>query len=82
MTSTNSQPTEHPDQAEATEAKKNAAKAPTPSTSATTNDLPEFGWTSYAERVNGRFAMIGFVTVLLIEALSSDTFLHWAGFVP
>ena len=51
-------------------------------TSATTNDVPAFGWSGYAERVNGRFAMVGFVAVLLIEVLSRDTFLHWAGLLP
>jgi len=51
-------------------------------TSATTGDIPAFGWSGYAERVNGRFAMVGFVALLLIEALSRDTFLHWAGLVP
>ncbi len=50
-------------------------------TSATTVEVPAFGWSSYAERVNGRFAMIGFFALLLIEAFSKDTFLHWAGFV-
>jgi hypothetical protein len=54
----------------------------TPATSATTGDVPEFGWSSYAERVNGRFAMLGFSAVVLIETLSRDTFLHWAGLVP
>jgi hypothetical protein len=54
----------------------------TPATSATTRDVPAFGWSGYAERVNGRFAMVGFAAVLLIEALSGDTFLHWAGLVP
>ncbi len=53
-----------------------------PATSATTNDVPAFGWSGYAERVNGRFAMVGFVAVLLIEVLSGDTFLHWAGLLP
>ena len=53
-----------------------------PPTSATSGDLPAFGWSAYAERINGRFAMLGFVAVLLIEALSGDTFLHWAGLVP
>ena len=53
-----------------------------PKTSATTNDVPAFGWSGYAERVNGRFAMVGFVAVLLIEVLSGDTFLHWAGLLP
>jgi hypothetical protein len=50
--------------------------------SATTSDVPAFGWSGYAERVNGRFAMIGFLSILLVEALSHDTFLHWAGLVP
>jgi hypothetical protein len=49
--------------------------------SATTNDVPAFGWSGYAERVNGRFAMVGFVAVLVVEAISGDTFLRWAGFV-
>jgi hypothetical protein len=57
---------------------------PTPpaSTSATTDEVPAFGWSAYAERVNGRFAMLGFVAVLLVEATSGQTFLHWAGLVP
>lgn len=50
--------------------------------SATTSDVPAFGWSSYAERVNGRFAMVGLSAVVLIELLSHDTFLHWAGLVP
>jgi len=54
----------------------------TTETSATTSDVPAFGWSAYAERINGRFAMIGFVAVLVVEALSHDTFLHWAGLVP
>ncbi len=53
-----------------------------PATSATTLDVPSFGWSGYAERINGRFAMVGFVAVLLIEAISGETFLHWAGLVP
>jgi hypothetical protein len=32
--------------------------------------------------VNGRFAMVGFSAVVLIETLSHDSFLHWAGLVP
>jgi hypothetical protein len=51
-------------------------------TSATTKDVPAFGWSAYAERINGRFAMIGFLAVLLTEALSGDIFLHWAGLIP
>ena len=52
-----------------------------PATSATTNDVPAFGWSGYAEWVNGRFAMVGFAAVLLVEAISGETFLRWAGFV-
>ena len=59
-----------------------AADSEPRSTSATTGDQPAFGWSAYAERVNGRFAMVGFVAVLLVELISHDTFLHWAGLVP
>lgn len=59
-----------------------ASAVASPPTSATTGDVPAFGWSAYAERINGRFAMLGFVAVLLIETLSGDTFLHWAGLVP
>ena len=51
-------------------------------TSATTSEVPAFGWSGYAERVNGRFAMVGFLALLLIEALSGETFLRWSGLVP
>ncbi len=49
--------------------------------SATTTDIPEFGWSGYAERINGRFAMIGLMAVLLIEAISKISFLEWAGII-
>jgi hypothetical protein len=29
--------------------------------------------------MNGRFAMLGFSAILLIETISGETFLHWAG---
>ena len=51
------------------------------SPSATTNDTPEFGWSGYAERINGRFAMIGLMAVLLVEILSKISFLEWAGII-
>ena len=51
------------------------------SPSATTTDIPEFGWSSYAERINGRFAMIGLMAVLVIEAISKNSFLEWAGII-
>jgi hypothetical protein len=74
---TSSEPADNVD----AEPKADAGSVP-PATSATTADVPEFGWSAYAERVNGRFAMVGFSAVLLIEVLSRDTFLHWAGLVP
>ncbi len=49
--------------------------------SATTTDIPTFGWSGYAERINGRFAMIGLIAVLLIEAISKISFLEWAGII-
>ncbi len=49
--------------------------------SATTPEIPSFGWSNYSERINGRFAMIGFFAILLIETISHSTFLHWAGLV-
>ena len=51
----------------------------TPENSATTMDKPEFGWSSYAERVNGRFAMIGFIAILMIEIITRQTFISWSG---
>ena len=39
----------------------------------------KFGWSSYSELTNGRFAMIGFLAIILIELLSQQSFLKWAG---
>ena len=63
-------------------AKPAPAKPEPPATSATTLDVPSFGWSGYAERINGRFAMVGFTAILVIEAFSGESFLHWAGLVP
>ena len=38
-----------------------------------------FGWNSYSEITNGRFAMIGFLSILIIEILSKKSFFSWAG---
>ena len=43
------------------------------------NDNYKFGWSSYSEITNGRFAMLGFVAIILIELLSKQSFLKWAG---
>ena len=63
-------------------AKPAPAKPEPPATSATTLDVPSFGWSGYAEHINGRFAMVGFTAILVIEAFSGESFLHWAGLVP
>ena len=42
-------------------------------------DEYKFGWSSYSEITNGRFAMIGFIAIILIELLSKQSFLKWAG---
>ena len=43
------------------------------------DDNYRFGWSTYSEITNGRFAMIGFITIILIEVLSKQSFLVWAG---
>ena len=42
-------------------------------------DEYKFGWSSYSEITNGRFAMIGFLAIILIELFSKQSFLNWAG---
>ena len=42
-------------------------------------DEYNFGWGSYSEITNGRFAMIGFLAIVLIEFFSKQSFLKWAG---
>ena len=42
-------------------------------------DNYKFGWGSYSEITNGRFAMIGFLAIILIELFSQQSFLKWAG---
>ena len=39
----------------------------------------KFGWSGYSEITNGRFAMLGFLAIILIELFSQKTFLSWAG---
>ena len=42
-------------------------------------DEYKFGWSIYSEITNGRFAMIGFLAIILIELFSQQSFLKWAG---
>ena len=73
--------TEKAQESESTEPETTDSEINDLSPSATTNDIPEFGWSGYAERINGRFAMIGLMAVLIIEALSKISFLEWAGII-
>ncbi|MGF1600502.1 MAG: chlorophyll a/b-binding protein [Thermosynechococcaceae cyanobacterium] len=40
---------------------------------------PTFGWSTYAEQVNGRFAMIGFIALLVLELVTHQDFFTWIG---
>ena len=42
-------------------------------------DVYKFGWSRDSEITNGRFAMIGFLAIILIELFSKQSFLKWAG---
>ena len=44
-----------------------------------TEDKYKFGWSAYSEITNGRFAMLGFLAIILIELFSKQSFLKWAG---
>lgn len=54
-------------------------KTPTDSKSAATPVEPSFGWNTYAELVNGRFAMVGFVLLLLLELVTGQDLWTWLG---
>ena len=47
----------------------------------TEEDKYVFGWGKYSEITNGRFAMIGFTAIILIELISHKSFLDWAGVI-
>ncbi|MEB3292046.1 MAG: chlorophyll a/b-binding protein [Synechococcales bacterium] len=40
---------------------------------------PAFGWTTYAEQINGRFAMIGLVLLLVLEFFTRQDIYSWLG---
>lgn len=40
---------------------------------------PKFGFNDYAERLNGRAAMLGFVIALAIEYITGQGVLSWLG---
>jgi hypothetical protein len=49
------------------------------STAADSPNAVRFGFTTESESWNGRFAMIGFLSIVLIEAFSGQGFLHFWG---
>lgn len=60
------------------------SQTPTPEESTTETPKqpePAFGWTPYAEQINGRFAMIAFVALLLIELITGKGLLGWLGLI-
>ena len=42
-------------------------------------DRYKFGWSNYSEITNGRFAMLGFLAIIVIELISQKSFLNWVG---
>jgi hypothetical protein len=40
---------------------------------------PSFGMTPYAEQLNGRFAMLGFVVLLILEFFTEQDLITWLG---
>ncbi len=42
-------------------------------------NAPGFGWSRYAEQINGRFAMIGFVALVALEVFTQQDFFSWLG---
>lgn len=64
-----------------------SSDTPTPETPSTpvppigdpARPTPTFGWSAYAEQLNGRFAMIGFVALLILEFFTHQDFFTWLG---
>ena len=52
----------------------------TQTTAVEQTETPSFGWNAYAERLNGRFAMIGFIALLVLELFTRQDFFTWLGF--
>ncbi|HLO51278.1 MAG TPA: hypothetical protein VK211_22885 [Kamptonema sp.] len=42
-------------------------------------EQPKFGFNDYAERLNGRAAMVGFTLTLIIEYFTGQGLLSWLG---
>ena len=59
--------------------KTNSEEIKTEEQSIEIEDRYKFGWSNYSEITNGRFAMLGFLAIILIELISQKSFLNWAG---
>ncbi len=57
----------------------NTISTPQESMPESTQSEPAFGWTAYAELINGRFAMVGFVALLILELFTHQDFFTWLG---
>jgi hypothetical protein len=55
------------------------SESPSQPTTAPKLTEPKFGFSDYAERLNGRAAMVGFLLVLAIEAVTGQGILAWLG---
>jgi Chlorophyll A-B binding protein len=68
-----------------TESDRPESEAPEPTATVTDTEEPvakapsAFGWTAHAEQLNGRFAMVGFIALLLLELLTRQDFFTWLG---
>lgn len=56
-----------------------AEPSQTPPEEALNQPEPAFGWTPYAEQINGRFAMVGFVALLVLEFFTRQDLITWLG---
>lgn len=41
------------------------------------DETPKFGFTKYAEKLNGRMAMIGFISSVVVEVLTGQGLIAW-----
>jgi hypothetical protein len=55
------------------------SKSSPPTTNQVPPPEPAFGFTAYAEQINGRFAMLGFVILLLLELFTHKDLFTWLG---
>lgn len=41
------------------------------------DETPKFGFTKYAEKLNGRMAMLGFISSVIVEVLTGQGLIAW-----